>query len=113
MKFEAGEMAMVREDCTTDREDSFGKYRGEIIEVVSAEIPSAGFVDGVYHKCRHADGKILYICPSGLRKLPPKDDLTTWDDIHKICGYRPREPVTIDAMLNNLKKAYEEFKPFP
>ena len=48
--------------------------------------------------------------PYEIRKKRPPEEHTSWDSVEKISGWRPREPETIEVMLEKIADGFNKWK---
>jgi len=63
----------------------------EIIDPLGSEIVGSYANKEPAYGCKDSDGVEYWIGQSWLRKLPPKQGTTTWEDIQQITGWVPNK----------------------
>ena len=94
-RFEVGEVAIFISDGNGDPE--LGCYHNQDVQVTG---PLTCYWEGGWAYCVTAqDGQEFFVVPSCLRKKrPPEEDInrtTSWDIVHRDCGWRPKEVVHV------------------
>ena len=62
------------------------------------------------YEIRTAGGYVANCVHRHLRKKRPPEELTSWDSVEKISGWRPREPETIEVMLEKIADGFNKWK---
>lgn len=94
MSWQIGDVARVRCDGSTND--------GEIVTILRLNVESYDFRDGFYvgHEVDINSEYSKGNCRFEPHELIPIDDgneTTSWEEVEKFCGWRPKELVTVDA----------------
>ena len=91
-KFNVGEIAIFIPEADRTDEELFS-YANTEMEILKQGHPIEA-LDQItpvkIYLTRSCDGQLLTIREPSLRKLPPKDDITSWEEVRKTTGWAPK-----------------------
>lgn len=84
--------------------------RGSLQDRVTACGRNGQNIRVLYSYAVESETEIFHAEPHQLRKKRPPEETTSWDSVEKITGWKPREPETIEALLNKVADSFNKWK---